>query len=863
MGDENLFPSDDDNILSQVDVNLSDTLSSLSDAKINFTVFETKIRKCLPYMYTLDIAEIDNDFFRWLMPPLKDNLLKVFNNNVLLAELCANTEAIKDNLIKICKLLDVLKEVLSFLTEKPPVNVGSIKSIAITSIQIISETLDYLKKCSELEANFDEDIALQIFNLLNEVHCLYLQLMGSVLVSESENTDDIEILVQVLENIFDFSFLHNLNVKFLIRNWKCFIAILQKFAFIVKNRMDVKKQIKNLNSALSDNFAIILDSENSDVVNKYRIIKISEILVKVVLKIFQIWDDKIELLEEIVDFLCLFYSVQFKISTLEHQIVEQSNLIFILVKSFVVAFVQDEAFMQVTKDKNFLSSRCKDGLLNFLNTCLECLVVIDKLDNLELNILIRLVFDVVKECYSEFLLPENVFDDLVVNIAGSVLVYGEYKSIELILLENVLEEEFWNYFLAVEVWCLLLRNKRPDFTQQVLISLIDIFDQLEFGTLTYRLEKTQFRYFLHRVYRLLPDNFKCNVMQNTNDRMAVWKIMDGQHFPKNMKYFIDQLCQETLEKLNQLVKGDFSKEDFPLLVENLEFLSTVDFKKLRINSSKLADALVCVWTLTFSDIYNNNLFRYFIVKVFKITSVLFAEFNNKQLYMVLNKLLELSLIKHFKVPITFLLSSLCKLNLTCNNISKLISNILINLLRDSNVIVKQNVLEVLDLCHRNKQQTVVADVILEHENINDLINDYLNRRVNGPNFNFQYFKLLGEFKFKHCCVDWRVIEQEPSRKRFRQSEPENVTEAKQVKPLVEENGIKNRLQQFKYKKIDKPAMEENSENKFDESDNVNDVLCRMKGEVKCLVNVLKTDKLTPKNVADLKIIANQLSSFIN
>lgn len=41
------------------------------------------------------------------------------------------------------------------------------------------------------------------------------------------------------------------------------------------------------------------------------------------------------------------------------------------------------------------------------------------------------------------------------------MIYDEYyKKIESILLENVLQEHIWNYFLATEVWCLLLRYKK-------------------------------------------------------------------------------------------------------------------------------------------------------------------------------------------------------------------------------------------------------------------------------------------------------------------------------------------------------------------------------------------------------------------
>lgn len=239
-------------------------------------------------------------------------------------------------------------------------------------------------------------------------------------------------------------------------------------------------------------------------------------------------------------------------------------------------------------------------------------------------------------------------------------------------------------------------------------------------------------------------------------------------------------------------------------------------------------------------------------------------------------------------------------------IFKMISNIITNLLCNSEIIIKQSVLDVLEVCEHNGKQSIVRDVAMNCDSMQTLISDNLKKSNADSKFDEEYFKSVGTLEYSHNCIEWKkrtntkrlrrfksnefdnfeklddpsqkqyVLKEENTRrlKRFKSNELDNFlneenTTIDTVTELPAQNTAKKEvfkysLKEYKYKSYKKKNKRtEQTEGDIAEADDtVHEVLVRLKGEVKCLTNVLKTEKLSAKNVSDLKIISNQLLSLI-
>lgn len=120
-----------------------------------------------------------------------------------------------------------------------------------------------------------------------------------------------------------------------------------------------------------------------------------------------------------------------------------------------------------------------------------------------------------------------------------------------------------------------------------------------------------------------------------------------------------------------------------------------------------------------------------------------------------------------------------------------------------------------------------------------------------------YLNQAGNHKitgFTHKCLQWRehVDIEAPPAKKFKFSELLNSKENDQ--PVNVEKRLKKPRNKQKI-----PPSEDSIQM---DGCLMTDAIESLKGEVKCLIKLKKTEKLTPKNAADLRIIMSQLSSLM-
>lgn len=192
-------------------------------------------------------------------------------------------------------------------------------------------------------------------------------------------------------------------------------------------------------------------------------------------------------------------------------------------------------------------------------------------------------------------------------------------------------------------------------------------------------------------------------------------------------------------------------------------------------------------------------------------------------------------------------------------ICHLTSLVISSLMDTTSNVIKQNALELIYTFRDCDKEDIVNDVFRISPDIQLEVADFFSRESKDFNFDKKYFIALNNNRYEHKCVHWRNILPNRVHKRHK---PDGVVsryssrrsdESRQGNyvsgPLSRTNSIQNNTANSP-----QPAN--------DADDAVSEAITTLKGDVKCLLKILKTDKLSAKNVTDLKIVANQLMSLM-
>ncbi|XP_074032511.1 uncharacterized protein [Leptinotarsa decemlineata] len=861
-----------ENQTNQQDTSLQSAISSLAVENDTKHVLGN-VKVCLEYLSTFSISEVDTTLLKQVLLAIQKGLQKIYDDNSLLSDTSNDdfvVNILKDNLHMASDFLQLMRVIFEFVLENNEVRLSSVKNTTFTSAQVILSTFDHCKSSSEdYKDTFREDL-LEIFQKAQELHLLFLKMLETcAAIDLSENSDEILILKQVLETICALSIvLSDLNMKSLITNWKGYIAIAQKFSHVLIDYIDIKLPINCLTSEIARTLSSLHEMESDDP-RVVQVIRKTGFLVKVVLKICDIfWDCMEKVCETVLDFNCIVYSKPpeyFESLGFSGDIISLiENSIFTSLVPFVSRLVVNDAFLQVLSNQNFPADKFSPGLLNFLNEFLKCVIKKENVDCLDH--VIRLIFTSIKECFEEFSSPlssaRSIFHNLVIHTAASVINHdGFYAGTEQILLENILQEDVWCAMLATDVWCLLLGKSTETFRLETFFNLVKIYKELDFGTNTHRLEKIYLRNFIRRVFGFLPENSKNEAIEITRrNGISLWKITGFENFPAQKRQLVEDVCTLTVEKIGRMDKDGFGIEEFRSIVENLESLSSASVQDMGPNSKNMVDAIGMFWESSYVRL-SNNVFNYFIRALCKMTRTLISEFDNRQLFTILNQLKMFSAEDALKLYVCEILSSLSEKNTNefgqdQFKIFSLMSCVLYpNLITSSNSIIKQSALELVEKLVANDKEDVVRETMNASSEVKIEIVNYLQKEIASKAVDRDYFRSLGELEYTHQCVKWQSGNIVQVSKRFKLDEvPKELKgkSAKVLKPKVRAAEGKQRCQ------LRETAVDGAVEDKTD----VNEAIASIKSEVKCLMKVLKTEKLTQKNVSDLKMISNQLLSLL-
>ncbi|KAJ8963105.1 hypothetical protein NQ318_018570 [Aromia moschata] len=783
--------------------------------------------------------------------------------------------------------LEVVKVILDFLSEGNEIDLQKLNKVPLNFAELIFLTFEHCKNSGDVyKTTFNAEL-LEVFRIAQEAHLVFLKLFEScIAVSDSfNNVEEVKEINEVLCILAKMSeVLAEISMKCLIQNWKGYIAILVKFSCFLNDVFNLKDPVEKLTFIIKRNLNSLYDLEG-DPKLFMQVLKIASFSVKLVIKIFDIFWDRLETVcQELVILCSIIHSYIVNISCSQKCLPEilelLENSICKPLEPFLLHLANDPVFIKVISAEVASSHGCPFGFIIFLNNILKLQIINEQRSvHFSVGLIVGAIFNNVKLCYPEFFLEnqvmqQNVFDDFVLNITANVLIYDtSYMEVERILFENVLQENFLECFISIRSVVSdfaplnLAFNSTPQLRFDTLLNLITKYEQIDFGTYTNRLEQVYMKCLMQRLFKMLPDHMKSEIIVRFHParNIHIWTMMGFNSFPFQKEMVIESVCDFALELLEAMDRDNFSLKDLCTLAETLGVLSTAKFTELGSSSGKLVNAVCGLWEFTVTvDLCSNNVFKYFINKLSKITSAFMTHFSSQQLITILAQLKTLSCRDSYELLACEMLSSLSRrpAELTGDErkaIAYAGDRIYPDLLASRKSAIKQIALEVLDDFAVNGKHDAVKNIMrraTEMQMQTD-VSHYLERKVTRGDIDRAYLTSLGELTFRHECVPWRQSEAMlPRAKKAKLNgqppfiaDPGNAKERQPERPEVV--------------RVVVPESERKangSSNRRDDS--VTEVIDNIKGEVKCLVQVLKTEKLSRKNATDIRLIANQLLSLL-
>lgn len=179
-------------------------------------------------------------------------------------------------------------------------------------------------------------------------------------------------------------------------------------------------------------------------------------------------------------------------------------------------------------------------------------------------------------------------------------------------------------------------------------------------------------------------------------------------------------------------------------------------------------------------------------------------------------------------------------------------------------VIRQDVLEVMRTFKDCGKQDIINDIMRKSSDLKCVVNDYFNEEPKEFLYDIKYYTALKHNQYEHKCIQWRNVA--PNRVNKRPRQEEDVANNYLERP---EKIKKDKLRQDKSKALVVPqfqrtkSYQDNAKQSFEpEETTVSEAIATLKGDVKSLMNILKSDKLSAKDVSHLKIITNQLLSLM-
>ncbi|XP_025422446.1 uncharacterized protein LOC112692105 [Sipha flava] len=381
-----------------------------------------------------------------------------------------------------------------------------------TSSIIVPDLISYekgviasFKHCSEsnvIYGNFINNVKqllTDLFKKTSAVQILFFNIIEKVTFDLTLKGDQ-DLLLSVLQHIwYGAEAVYNASNKIMATNWKVYIAMSQKYS------VELKKNIINdepINFLCNEIKKKVLSFHHNDEVT----LKLSTYLMSVLVKLCSsgCMLESHKMLVEFILFLnCYWLSDSQDVITIKDRL---SQFVDQLV------LISDEMFIKVFQlsCQDIINKNTANQKISALYIAMLLLKRLIKTPcNQQADETIDIVFQLIK-CIDPVMCCYNIdiYDPLLINLASVILMsdYKLFEKVEKIVIENILNTEYWSAMFSSDLWIIIMRYLPSDMRNVQFSKLAKLYEMLvEFPCFTQCPQHIYLETLLRRHYSLLTD----------------------------------------------------------------------------------------------------------------------------------------------------------------------------------------------------------------------------------------------------------------------------------------------------------------------------------------------------------------------
>ncbi|XP_060528623.1 uncharacterized protein LOC132703393 isoform X2 [Cylas formicarius] len=827
-----------------------------------------QVKAALPYLKTYNVERAEQHIIKHVMTVINKNFEKIFEENKTLLETADDdfiSVLIKANIKLSIELTEIADFILKFILQNSNINLVFIESIIKSIPYYVQLFCHHFQTChASYRDSFEKDIA-SLLEVIQILYSHFLEILEScVYITDNHGAILLSSTLIVLCKLTEI--LSDININLLVMTFKNLVSMSEKYSNHLENVMDLIVPIDCITAEIQKRSVYLLEHDESFCYQ----IKYLDFLFKIVMKLCENFSRSFN--EMSLGIACFFiktlnFSLDFyKSSNLPNEAVQLiEQILCVTLEQFLhqILLIHDMFKTQLQKifhisDLNIVCKKYPMGLLSFLNMNLKISVLDYNIPPEFTSNMISLIFSALNQCYKDLFYKsykEGIFSSLVINISAAILIRGNIGNVEILLLNNLVQENPFVSLLVLDIYTLVLRNISINDLKNTLVFLLSSVKMMNFGVFTHRPESIYFKELLIRIFSMLPITSKVEIIDTIKPEtnLQIGYFMGVRNF-LSFKKVLGNIVEPGIFGIEE---QSVNQEGFLHAVQNLSLLCTTDLRNNTIDPIQLAFAIGKLWEFDSSVerlVLTNHASRSFIRVLINCTAVYWKYFSQSQLK-IINQLKVLSALEEYKVSI---LETFEKVS-----VDSILSNIVFagdfvkvnqELLNSGSVLLREMTLDML-FQRFSTRRSVLENIFKSFSEKSMVDIQCYFQQIPNDTVNYEG---ITRASYGHVCLTWY---NNPRCKLFN-AQHYNVT-------LSDRNGIdtfpdrpkfhyslSNRTCVSTFKHMSKEDIVEVEDCEAD------DTIQRLKSDVKCLSKIVKTEKLTPKNVADLKIVLSRLSSLI-
>ncbi|XP_066249490.1 uncharacterized protein [Euwallacea similis] len=830
--------------------------------------FISNIKSIVEVLADLDIATIETKILVRVLPAIQIRLSNIYSDNYSLFEIIEDQSVnttISGNLETSFQLTEITQELLHLVYMQCPIVPTQIQSILKSLPLYIKLTAEHWDTSSEAyKSSYIEELS-RICEVVKHLYASFLILLERCICIE-DNTEQLSLLGQTLIAVCEMpAILSSMDATSIISSWKCFITVSAKHSSLLESYINVSCCIQ----LLRDDYCRVMESlDGQDPQTYCKQLKVALFLAKIACTTFT---QLTELSDIVASELLVFYGKALNFSpeyfvytNLPNENIElESKLVTVfdeLLRHLLVAEGevfkrQLQSYTKIFKTTDYLE-KYSNGFLILINKILAFICdITSDWSGIVIN-LAESTFTLLSLCH-KMLFSERknagIFQHLIINLSAAILIHDTtIQSVHMLLKYLLLQNNFFESILALEILSLISSNISSEENLTLLINLLYAVSELHLDVFTHRPDIELLKCLLHRLFQQLPNVFKEQVVKlfKPEQYVEVWKLLGFQYLPMDLAQSALEPIISSMADCVGSLGHDADEEVVINIAESSALITAAPLVHPR--GDEILTAMEKFWSFDMTNhILENNLVKYFITRVSGLSAMeihadviimkLKSMINNKAYWISILKICQIILFKRHKTLGAIGFKDMGSLIKSATKTSTLLKELYLQMLKNLNHSQPDILNQLLD-----SWEASFAHEIFEY------LESFKRNPLNSVK-NFEY----NEKQFIHKCLTWKEnVMDYPHPKRFKFENVKEIVEVAKNVPDIRANkeNLTRNIKSMPVTNINEEIEEEN--------ETMSQVIQRIKGEVKCLIKASTKEKLTPKNVSDLRIIMGQLSSLM-